>query len=101
LRRIGAGAIIDVDKVQPDRGVANARLARTGLAELDLLPDQNFGTTGLVKADRMRHGVIPSLKMKVVNGLAITPFPFASSIPCRARRAPHRPSARSTIFSHR
>ena len=62
LARINAGAIVDVDEVQSDRGVANPRLARTGLAELDLLPDQNLGTTGLVKADRMRHGVTPHVR---------------------------------------
>ena len=29
-----------------------------GLADRDLLPDQNFGTAGFVKADGVRHGVI-------------------------------------------
>jgi hypothetical protein len=44
LRRIDAGAVVDVNKVQADRGVADARLTGTALAELDLLPDQNLGT---------------------------------------------------------
>ena len=60
LRRINAGADVDVDEVQTDRGVADARLARAGLADLDFLPDQNFGTAGLVKTDGVRHGMLPS-----------------------------------------
>ena len=56
---INAGAIIDVDEVQPDRGVADARLARTGLSDRDFLPDQNFGTAGFVKANGVRHGIAP------------------------------------------
>ncbi len=60
--RINARTIVDVDKVQSHRGVSNARLARTGLAKLDLLPDQNFGLTGLVKADGMRHGIAPHVR---------------------------------------
>ena len=48
-RRIKAAAMVDVDEVQPDRGVADAHLARTGLADLDLLPVQNLGSAGLVK----------------------------------------------------
>ncbi len=33
-----------------------------GLAELDFLPDQNFGTAGFVKADGVRHGVTPEVR---------------------------------------
>src|SRR5258705_10901809 len=55
LRRIDPGAIVDVDKVQSDRGVADAGLARSGLGERDLLPDHDFGTAGLVEADGVRH----------------------------------------------
>ena len=36
------------------------RLARAGLAEGYLLPEQNVGTAGLVKTDGMGHGVAPS-----------------------------------------
>ena len=56
LHRINTGAIIDVDEVEPDGGVADARLACPGLADIDLFPDQDFGTAGLVKADGVRHG---------------------------------------------
>ena len=35
--------------------MADTRLARTGLADLNFLPDQNFGTAGLVVANGMRH----------------------------------------------
>ena len=30
-----------------------------GLPTCDLLPDQNFGTAGFVKADGVRHGIAP------------------------------------------
>jgi hypothetical protein len=59
--RIDSGTIVDVDKIQAHGGMADACLAGAGLAELDFFPDQNFRTTGLMKADRMRHGVIPHL----------------------------------------
>ena len=55
LHRIDAGAVIDVDEVEAHRSMADARLARTGLADLNFLPDQNFGTAGLVVANGMRH----------------------------------------------
>ena len=58
LAGIGAGAIIDVYEIQSDRGVADARLPRPGLADLDLFPDQNFGAAGFVKADGVRHGML-------------------------------------------
>jgi hypothetical protein len=38
--------------------MADARLAGPGLADLDLFPDQNFGTAGFVKADGVRHGIL-------------------------------------------
>jgi hypothetical protein len=38
--------------------VADARLPWPGLADLDLFPDQNFGTAGFVKADGVRHGML-------------------------------------------
>ena len=59
LRRVKPGAVIDIDEVQPHRGMADAGLAGAGLAEIDLLPDQNFGAAGFVKADGMRHGFTP------------------------------------------
>jgi len=59
LRRIKPRAVVDVDEVQADRGVADASLARTGLADRDFLPDQNFGTAGFVKANGVgRHGSV-------------------------------------------
>ena len=50
--RVKPGAVIDIDEVQSAGGVADARLARAGLAELDFLPDQNFGAALLMNPDR-------------------------------------------------
>ena len=58
LAGINAGAVIDVDEIEPDRGMADARFTGTGLADLHFFPDQNFGSAGLVKADGMRHDVL-------------------------------------------
>ena len=52
--------IVDVDEVQTDGSVADARLARTGLADLDFFPGQNFGTADFMKTDGVRHGMLPS-----------------------------------------
>src|SRR4030088_3023771 len=62
LDRIKSGAVVNVDKVQSDRGVADARLPWPGLAEFDFLPDQNFGAAGPVKANRVRHGITPHVR---------------------------------------
>jgi len=43
--------------------VADARLARSGLADLDFLPAKDFGTAGSVKADGVRHENSPSDEM--------------------------------------
>jgi hypothetical protein len=55
LGRIGARAVVDVDKIQSNGGVADARLPWPRIADLDLFPDQNFGTAGFMKADGVRH----------------------------------------------
>jgi len=54
-QRIQAGALIDVDEVEADRVIANADLARSGVADLDVLPDEHLGATGLVEADCLGH----------------------------------------------
>jgi hypothetical protein len=58
LGGICARAIIDVDKIQSNGGVADAHLPWPRLADLDLFPDQNFGTAGFVKTDGVRHGML-------------------------------------------
>ena len=60
--RIKSRAVVDVDKVQSHRGMPDARFARTGLAQLDFLPDQNFRPAGFVKANGVRHGIIPHVR---------------------------------------
>ena len=58
LDRIKPRAVIDVDEIQTDRGVADAGLPGTRLADIDLFPGQNFGPTGSMKADSVRHGIL-------------------------------------------
>ena len=90
LRRIKPGAVVDIDEVQADRGVADTGFAGTGLAELDLLPDQNFGAAGFVEADGMRHGFTPC---------ETTIGEIAGDI--KGRRGPVRPAAMITTGAHR
>ena len=59
LYRIQSRPIVDVDEVQPYCGMADARLARTGLAQIEFFPNQNFGAAGFMKADGVRHGTTP------------------------------------------
>ncbi len=66
--RIEAGAEIDVDEVEADRGVADQHLARAGRADLDLLPAQDLGAAGLVDADRMGfHGCLARWDLKMIS----------------------------------
>ena len=60
--RIKSGPVVDIYKVQSHRGVPDARFARAGLAQFDFLPDQNFRPAGFMKANGMRHGVIPRVR---------------------------------------
>src|SRR5262249_20145617 len=55
-QRVEAGAMVCVDEVYPDGGVADAGLALAGLADLDVLPLHDFGHTGLAYADGFWHG---------------------------------------------
>ena len=58
-QRIAAGAEIDVDEVDRHVGVAHARLAGPGLADLDRLELEHFGAAGLVEADGVGHDMSP------------------------------------------
>jgi hypothetical protein len=51
--RIEAGAVIDVDEVEPDRVLAESDLAGAGLADLDRLPLQDLGAARLMDSDRV------------------------------------------------
>ena len=53
--RVEPAALIGVDVIEPDRGMADPDLARAGLADLDLLPFQHLGSAGLRKTDRLDH----------------------------------------------
>src|SRR6185369_13768908 len=60
LHRIEPRALVDVDEVDADRGVADARLPLAGIADLDILVLHDFGTTLLVEADCLCHGTLLS-----------------------------------------
>ena len=45
-RWIGAGAVIDIDEIDPDRALLDQRLPRPGRAEFDLVPLDHLGSAG-------------------------------------------------------
>ena len=51
--RINAGAEIDIDVIQPDAGLLEARFTGSGIADLDLFPLHDLGATGLVNLNRV------------------------------------------------
>src|SRR6185437_5583700 len=55
-RGIEAAPEIGLDIVEADRGMAHARLALAGLADLHLVPLQDFRAAGLVETDGVGHG---------------------------------------------
>jgi hypothetical protein len=50
--------MVRVEEVDPDRRVADPGLALTGLADLDVLPSEDFWSAGRGDADGFRHGRI-------------------------------------------
>jgi len=54
-RRIEAGPMIDVDVIEPDRRLPNARLTRPWCADVDVLVFQHFGSAVLVDANGLGH----------------------------------------------
>ena len=65
---IEPGALIGVDEVQADRVLADADLAGAGIADLDVLPDEHFGTAGLVESNRFGHLASPKAKKEGTRG---------------------------------
>ena len=53
--RVAAGAEVDVDEVHGDEGVAHARLAGPGLADVDSFELEDLGTAGLIQANGSGH----------------------------------------------
>src|SRR5204863_6437097 len=53
---VKAAALIGVDVIEPDRGVAQPDLTLARLADLDRLPGQNLRTARFLKTNRVRHG---------------------------------------------
>jgi hypothetical protein len=58
--------MISVDVVDADRSVANAGLARTRIADGDLLELHDFGTAGGMDANCVGHGAAPVLSKDAV-----------------------------------
>ena len=54
---VEAGAVIDVDEVEPDRRLLDLDLAGAGLADLDLLPFEDFGPAIFMHPDRVGHSI--------------------------------------------
>src|SRR4029453_13853110 len=59
LHRIQAAALIGIDIVESDRGVAYPHLSRPRISDLNLLPLHLLGAAVLVDTDRMWHGNAP------------------------------------------
>jgi hypothetical protein len=61
--RVEPAALIGVDVIEPDRSVLEPHLTLAGLADVDRLPFQNFGSAGLGKTDRLHHRTPPCDRM--------------------------------------
>ncbi len=57
---VDAGAVVDVDEIDADRGVTDAHLPGAGLGQRHLDPLHDFRSAVLLDPDRMRHYGIPS-----------------------------------------
>src|SRR5205085_6691685 len=57
---VEAAAMIGVDVIQSDRGMAHASLAWAGLADSDAFPLQYVGAAGLVNTNRIGHRMLRS-----------------------------------------
>ena len=54
-QRIEPGALVDVDEVETDRGVPDADLALSGIADVDVFPRENLGPAGFMDTDSFGH----------------------------------------------
>src|ERR1041384_3709667 len=72
------GAVIDVEEIQPDRGLANLHLAGARIADLDPFPFQDFWPAVFVESDRVRHAIPSFFLMSSLTacGLALPPVAF-------------------------
>ena len=55
LHRVEARALIGIDEVDPDRGVPDAHLSRTGVGDRDVVHLQCFRSAVLMETDCLRH----------------------------------------------
>ena len=52
---IQTGAMVGIDEIQANRRVAHARLACSGLSDLDIIELQHFGPADFVESHRLGH----------------------------------------------
>jgi hypothetical protein len=50
--------VIDIDEIEADRLLAKLHLAGSGIAKVDLLPLEDFGPTGFMNSNGVRHGAL-------------------------------------------
>lgn len=61
--RIQSGAVVGIDEVQAHRMMTHPHLTWGGLGQHHRFPLQNLRTSGLMKADCVRHGVLLRLSI--------------------------------------
>ncbi len=54
-QRVTPGAEVDVDEIDRDAGVADARLAGPGVTDLDILQREHFGSADAVESNGLGH----------------------------------------------
>ena len=62
--RIESRALVGVDEIDANRGVAQQRLAGTGLADRHIHQLQDFGTAGRAELDRLGHATLRSARYR-------------------------------------
>ncbi len=59
LHRVQPGALVDVDEVHPDRGMADAHLPGAGVGDWDIVELQHFRAALTVETDCLGHALLP------------------------------------------
>lgn len=92
--------VVDVDKIKTDRGLADACLARTGFAELDLFPGHNLRSAGFVESYCLRH-LRSSLLSTACRSPHLTPIHFGLGHDrCEARARNPSPVSLLNLHEH-
>ncbi|MNC82104.1 hypothetical protein D3C75_1354860 [compost metagenome] len=59
MRRVVAGAVVDIDEVDCDVAMADAGLARPRITDLNVFITKHLGPPGFVEANSFSHVVSP------------------------------------------